>query len=80
MIKELPPHLADMAAFSLATGLRQKNVSFLKWDEVSLERGTAWVHADQSKTRKAIPVPLNQDALRVLKKRLGRHEIGRAHV
>jgi integrase len=73
LLKELPPHLADMAAFSLATGLRQKNVCLLKWEQVALERGTAWIHADQSKTRKAIMVPLNQDALNVLRRRQGIH-------
>jgi hypothetical protein len=34
-----------MAAFSLATGLRQKNVRLLEWNHVSMERETAWVDA-----------------------------------
>ena len=33
-----------------------------------MERSTAWIHADQSKTRKAIVVPLNQNALSVLRR------------
>jgi integrase len=73
LIKELPLHLADMAVFTLATGLRQSNVSFLRWDQVDLDRGMAWIHADQSKSRKAIAVPLNGDALNVLRKQLGSH-------
>jgi integrase len=73
LITELPTHLADMAAFALATGLRQRNVSYLKWGNVSLERGTAWVDAQASKSRKAITVPLNEDAMRVLKRRIGQH-------
>jgi integrase len=60
-----------MARFTLATGLRQRNVSYLRWDQVDTSRRVAWIHADQSKSRKAIAVPLNSDALEVLKKRRG---------
>ena len=35
---ELPHHLADMAVFSVATGLRQANVKGLEWQYVDLER------------------------------------------
>jgi len=73
LMAELPSHLAAMAAFTLATGLRQSNVSYLTWDQVDMARGMAWIHADQAKARKAIAVPLNADALTVLRKRLGRH-------
>lgn len=73
LISELPTHLADMARFTLATGLRQSNVSFLRWDQVDMARGFAWIHADQSKSRRAIAVPLNEDALAVLRERMGKH-------
>lgn len=73
LLKELPPHLRAMAAFSLATGLRQSNVSYLRWDQVDLGRGMAWIHADQSKSRKAIAVPLNEDARSVLIQQKGQH-------
>jgi integrase len=33
----------------------------------------AWVHPDQAKARKAIPVPLNADAVALIRKRLGKH-------
>jgi integrase len=33
----------------------------------------AWIHADQSKSGRAFPVPLNENALEVLEKRLGEH-------
>jgi integrase len=33
----------------------------------------AWVHADQGKARKAIPVPLNAEAVLLVRKRLGKH-------
>ncbi len=60
------PLLHDLAAFSLATGLRQRNVLDLKWEQVDLNRRTAWVNADQAKSGQAITVPLNQTALQVL--------------
>jgi len=73
LIVELPSHLADMAIFTLATGLRQSNVMKLKWENVDLEKKHAWIHADEAKSGKAIAVPLNTDAISVLKKRIGIH-------
>lgn len=73
LIYELPEHLAAMARFTLATGLRQRNVSYLRWDQVDLERSMAWIHADQAKSRKAIAVPLNTAAMQVLRSQKGRN-------
>jgi integrase len=33
----------------------------------------AWIHPDQAKARRAIPVPLNRDAALLLRQRLGKH-------
>jgi integrase len=66
LIDELPEHLAEMVRFTLATGLRQANVTHLEWSQVDLERRVAWIHADQAKARKAISVPLNAEAVLVL--------------
>ncbi len=73
LLSELPDHLADMVRFSLATGLRQRNVSRLEWSQVDMERRAAWIHADQAKARKAIAVPLNDLALEVLRRQAGNH-------
>jgi integrase len=73
LLGHLPPHLADMAAFSLATGLRRANVTGLRWDQVDLANRRAWIHPDQAKARKAIPVPLNDDALAVVERQIGKH-------
>jgi integrase len=73
LISFLPPHQAAMARFALATGLRQRNVCRLKWAAVDRERSFAWIHPDQSKTRRAIAVPLNADALEVLRQQQGGH-------
>lgn len=69
LLMELPEHLADMTGFSLATGLRQGNVTQLRWDQVDMENTTAWIHSDQSKSGKSLGVPLNRNALAILRKR-----------
>lgn len=38
-----------LAAFSVSTGLRQRNALDLKWEQVDLARRTAWINADQAK-------------------------------
>ena len=65
--------MADMAAFSLATGLRASNVTGLQWSQVDLGRRLAWIHPDQAKARRAIPVPLNAEAVAVISKQAGKH-------
>ena len=75
LLAELPAHLKVMARFALATGLRQRNVSYLQWDQVDMSRGVAWIHPDQAKAGKAIGVPLNQEALAVLGERCGEHKV-----
>lgn len=77
LLSELPEHLADMARFSVATGLRQANVTRLQWRQVSLERRHLWVAADQHKNGQAHAVPLNESAMEVLLRRQGDH---RTHV
>jgi integrase len=73
LIRELPDHTRPVAIFSLATGLRKRNVTHLEWSQVDMERRIAWVHADQSKNGKAIRVPLNDDAISVLSQQRGKH-------
>ena len=73
LINELPSHLAAMARFSLATGLRKRNVTELEWSQVDLGRRVAWIHPDQAKARKAIGIPLNPEAMVVLRAQQGKH-------
>ena len=74
LISELPIHLADMARFSLETGLRRSNVTGLQWSQVDLVNKRAWIHPDEAKARKAIPVPLSIAAVAVLRKQIGKHQ------
>ncbi len=75
LLKELPPHLHEMASFTLATGLRESNVTQLKWEQIDLTKKHALIHADESKSKRPIPVPLNKQAISILKMQLGKNQI-----
>ena len=74
LLTELPPHLRDTSAFTLATGLRKANVVGLEWNQVDLIRRVAWIHPDQAKARKAIGVPLNDEAVAIIRRQIGNHD------
>jgi len=71
--RELPEHLADMALFSVATGLRQANVKNLEWQYVDIDRMHLWIPGSKHKNGKPHSVPLNEMALSVLRKLRGKH-------
>lgn len=73
LLLELPEHLADVVRFSLATGLRRRNVVGLEWSQVDLGRKVAWIYADQAKGGRDIHVSLNATAVEVLTKQIGKH-------
>ena len=73
LLAELPPHLRAMAAFGLATGLRETNIRLLTWHQVDTARAVAWFAADEMKAGRAHGVPLNDEALRVLALQRGQH-------
>lgn len=60
------PYMQHMVIFSFATGLRQRNVLDLKWEQVDLQRRVAWIYADEAKAGRAIGVSLNDAAMQVL--------------
>ena len=62
LLNALPPQHRSVAIVAVSTGLRRSNVYGLRWDQVDLDRRMAWIHADQAKAKRAIPVPLNDDA------------------
>jgi len=65
--------LYDMTAFALATGMRAGEILRLQWSDVDLARSMAWVTADKAKSGKARGVPLNPDAVEVIRGRMGSH-------
>ena len=66
LLAVLPPEQKAPVAFAFMTGLRKSNVYSLRWDQVDLPRGVAWLHADQVKTGRNLAVPLNTDAKALL--------------
>jgi len=73
LLNELPEHQRETVLFALATGLRQSNVVKLEWSQVNLTLKHAWVSGRKSKNRKPIAVPLNDIAIAVLQRQLGKH-------
>jgi integrase len=73
LISCCPPHLAAMVVVSLETGLRKSNAAGLLWSQVDLVNRQLWIHADQAKSRKAIPVPLSVIAIKVITDQIGKH-------
>ena len=74
-LKAESPTLADLAEFSVATGVRENNALGLRWDQMDLRRRVAWFYADQMKAGVAHGIPLNDDAMAVLERRRGIHKV-----
>lgn len=67
-------HLVDMVIFSLATGLRESNVTGMQWAWIDPNKPVAWVPSETTKNSRALRVPLNQSAQDVLDRRRGEHD------
>lgn len=74
LLRALPEHLADMVKFALYTGLRQRNVTQLEWSQINMPNKEAWIHPDQAKAGKGIAVPLNDEAVAVLRRRMSKQQ------
>jgi integrase len=75
LLDALSTHQQQLTRFALATGLRQANMLGLKWSDVDMKRRTAWVHADEAKGGEAIGVPLNDEAMAVLREEFGKYRL-----
>ena len=71
LISACPSHLAALVRFALATGCRANEIAGLEWNRVDLERNTAWLNLTKNGTPRG--VPLNRDAIAVLKDQVGKH-------
>lgn len=70
----LPDHLKPIATFAITTGLRQHNVTHLRWQEVDLARAVMWVHPDEAKAKKPIGIPLAPEAVALLRAQIGQSD------
>lgn len=71
LVKACPPHLASLVRFALATGCRASEITRLEWERVDLARAHAWLNQTKNGTPRGIP--LNRDAVEVLKEVVGQH-------
>lgn len=75
LVKHLPAHSSDIARFAVSTGLRRSNITGLTWDRVDLKRRAVYIPGSQAKAGKGIPVALNREAVEVLKRWRGKHDL-----
>lgn len=74
VLEELPYHLKMLMKFALSTGLRESNVTGMKWNRINLKKKIAHVAAIESKNSKVIPIPLNDEAMAIILELQGNHE------
>ena len=74
LIASMPPHLKDVVLFALSTGLRHQNIVDLEWSKVFLLDKHMYVASSDSKNKSPLSIPLNQTALDVLNRQLGKHK------
>lgn len=60
------PVVRSMVAFAFSTGWRISEIRKLKWEDVSEEKGTAWIV--DPKNRKSVEIELNDQALSIIQK------------
>lgn len=73
LLDELPIHLRQMARFTLATGLREYNVTHLTWERIDIDNKQLWVTPEDSKNGHYLAIPLNDDAMEILRQEQGKH-------
>lgn len=66
LLAHLPAQHKAPVTLAFLTGLRKSNIYNLRWDQVDLVRGVAWVFDDEMKGKRNLTVPLNTDAKALL--------------
>ncbi|MCE3606628.1 site-specific integrase [Massilia sp. P8910] len=73
LLTELPAHQRDIVLFALATGLRQGNVTGMKWDQIDLKCETGFVPDEDAKCGEDTHISLSDFAVALLVRQQGRH-------
>jgi integrase len=71
LISHCAPHLAALVRYALSTGCRASEITGLEWERVDLARNTAWLNQTKNGTPRG--VPLNVDAVQVVREQIGKH-------
>lgn len=74
LLNNLVPYTADMAEYDLATGLRQRNIFDLRWSQIDFLKRTCEYYPEDMKSDKLLVIPLNDIAIKILVKQLGKHD------
>ena len=56
-----------------ATTDSKHNKPIVLWEQIDMQRHCAWIHGDQAKAGKDIAVPLNDNAISVIREQIGKH-------
>lgn len=65
--------MRHLVIFALATGMRQGEILSLKWRNVNLDARMCWINAEDAKSGFGRAVPLNDEALLLLRSLVGDH-------
>lgn len=60
--------LRNACVLGFATGMREDELYSLEWPQINMQNRSAWVEGDQAKSGRARAIPLNDDAMAVLKR------------
>lgn len=74
LVEKLREHTAQMMLFTLETGLRETNITQLRWNQIDLKKGIIYIEgADILKSERPFVVPLSKKAIAILKAEKGKH-------
>jgi integrase len=68
LLKACIPYLKDIVIFALNTGLRRKEIMELKRKQINLPNSSLFIPAYKAKGKKDRHIPLNESALKVLRR------------
>lgn len=75
ILNALPYHVKVMAHLTLETGLRESNITSLRWDQVNFAKRVIYIEADDVlKSGKDFAVPLSDEAIAILREQIGKHD------
>jgi integrase len=78
LLPECPKHLRRVVECAIHTGMWKSEILGLRWDQI--KRGHIYLEADDTKTREARQVPINDDLQALLKEIRAEQPVGTKHV
>jgi integrase len=78
LLPECPKHLRRVVECAIHTGMRKSEILGLRWDQI--KRGHIYLEADDTKTKEARQVPINDDLQALLKEIRAEQPVGTRHV